>query len=73
MTITGPSPDNNMRAMTKSQLAKKAGVSSRTFYQWLQEPMLQAQLAPFKLKIKQKILPPGAVEIICKHYVIEID
>ena len=59
--------------MTKSQLARAAGVSYRTFYQWLQDPVLQDQLRPFNLKRQQHLLPPGAVEIICKHYVIEID
>ena len=73
MTITGPSPDNNMRAMTKSALAKAAGVSYITFWRWLQDPCLQAKLAPFNLKKQQHILPPGAVEIIATHYVIEIN
>lgn len=62
-----------MRAMTKSQLAKKAGVSRWTFGRWLADPYMLEQLAPFKLTKKQQLLPPGAVEIICKHYAIEID
>ena len=38
MTITGPSPENNtMRAMTKAELAKRAGVSHDTFERWLNE------------------------------------
>ena len=62
-----------MRAMSKSELARAAGVSVETFRRWLQDPSLQAKLAPFNLKVKQHILPPGAVEIIATHYVIEID
>ena len=62
-----------MRAMTKSELAQAAGVSYATFARWLKDPVLQTQLAPFNLKKQQHILPPGAVEIITNHYVIEID
>ena len=58
--------------MTKSELAKAAGVSYRTFYEWLRDPYIRTQLAPFKLKKNQHILPPGAVKIICEHYVIEV-
>ena len=39
-----------MRAMTKSELAKAAGVSYRTFYEWLRDPYIRTKLAPFKLK-----------------------
>ena len=62
-----------MKAMTKAQLARKAGVSSSTFKRWLKNPYIQAQLAPYKLTKKQQLLPPGAVQIIVNHYVIEID
>lgn len=62
-----------MRAMTKAQLAKKAGVSSSTFWRWLHNPCIKRQLEPFNLTKQQKLLPPGAVEIIANHYVIEID
>ena len=62
-----------MRAMTKSELAQAAGVSYATFARWMQDPHLQAKLASFKLKHQQHILPPGAVKIICEHYVIEIN
>ena len=62
-----------MRAMSKSALAKAAGVSYTTFWRWLQEPEMQAMLKPFNLKKQQKILPPKAVQIIADHYVIEIN
>lgn len=58
--------------MTKSELARAAGVSYTTFARWMKNPSIQKQLAPFNLKKQQHILPPGAVEIITNHYVIEI-
>ena len=64
---------NDMKAMTKSQLAKKAGVSKSTFHRWLQNPYIMQKLAPLNLSPRQRILPPAAVQIIAEHYVIEID
>ena len=63
----------SMRAMTKSQLARKAGVSERTLQRWLADPYIRQQLAHLKLKTKQQLLPPSAVQIIAEHYAIEID
>ena len=62
-----------MRAMTKSQLARKAGVSTRTLQNWLSDPYIQNRLKPLHLKKNQHILPPSAVQIIIDHYAIEID
>ena len=62
-----------MKTMTKAQLAKKAGVRYSTFWRWMQNPEIQAKLAPFVLNKNQHILPPKAVKIICEHYAIEID
>ena len=62
-----------MKAMTKSQLAKAAGVSRQTLQSWLKDPYIQERLAPMNLKKRQHILPPSAVQIICEHYAIEID
>ena len=59
--------------MTKSQLAKAAGVSTETLRRWLKDDFIAKQLMPLKLKKQQKKLPPSAVQIICNHYVIEID
>jgi transposase-like protein len=64
---------NPMRAMTKSQLARKAGVCEQTLRVWLRDPYIRQQLAPLKLKKQQIILPPRAVQIIAEHYAIEID
>ena len=62
-----------MKAMTKKQLAKAAGVTVRTLNRWLKDPFMREQMRPFHLKKQQRILPPAAVKIICEHYVIEID
>lgn len=59
--------------MTKSELAKAAGVSQETLRRWLLDPFIAQQLAPMKLKKQQKKLPPRAVQIIVDHYAIEID
>lgn len=62
-----------MKSMTKSQLARKAGVSRWTLRRWLRDTYIQQQLAPYHLTDKQQLLPPGAVQIISDHYAIEID
>ena len=62
-----------MQALTKSQLARAAGVSVKTLRRWLDDPYMREQLAPFNLSHRCKILPPGAVQIICDHYVITFD
>jgi len=62
-----------MKAMTKSQLARKAGVSEQTLRVWLRDPYIRQLLAPLKLKKQQILLPPAAVQILVNHYAIEID
>ena len=59
--------------MTKSELAKAAEVSERTLRRWLNTPYMRKKLRRFKLKDRQRILPPAAVKIICDHYVIKTD
>lgn len=58
--------------MYKSELAKAAGVSYSTFNRWLHTPQMRKELASLQLSKQQKLLPPKAVEKICKHYVIEV-
>ena len=60
-----------MKAMTKSQLAKAAGVSRWTLSRWLKEPYMLEQMAKYPLSKKYK-LPGQLVKIICEHYVIDI-
>ena len=62
-----------LRAMTKKQLAKRAGVSIRTLRRWLNDPYMRERLAPFGIKKQQVLLPPKAVKIIIEHYGIEIE
>ena len=64
--------ESTMKAMTKSELAKAAGVCSDTLRNWLKDPYIRQQLAPLKLKKQQKKLPPRAVQIIVEHFVIEV-
>ena len=61
-----------VKAMSKSKLAKAAGVSYKVFQRWLQDPYIRAKLAPCRLKPQQQILPPKAVQIIAEHYDIDI-
>ncbi len=61
-----------MKRISKSELAKAAGVSARTFRRWLATPYMRERLKPFGLKKQQHILPPEVVEIIVNHYVIDI-
>ena len=61
-----------MRAMTKSELARAAGVSRNTMRNWLKDAYIAKQLDTMNLKKKQK-LPPNAVQLICEHYAITID
>ena len=62
-----------MRAMSKSELARAAGVSVETFRRWMQDSYIQKRLKPYLHTKQQQILPPKAVQIICEHYAIEID
>jgi len=62
-----------MRAMTKSQLAKAAGVSRKTLMKWLKDPYIQAKMAQYDLSPHQKKLPGSLIKFICTHYVIDID
>jgi len=59
-----------MKAMYKSELARLAGVSSRTFQRYLvtRRPILTAMgVSPFTRK-----LPPQAVQYISEDYCIDI-
>lgn len=62
-----------MKAMTKSALARAAGVSTRTLMRWLKEPYMQHRLANFSISPRQQKLPGKIVKIICEHYVIDLD
>lgn len=61
------------KSMSKSRLAKAAGVKYKVFQRWLNDPHTKQLLAPCHLKPKQQILPPKAVQIIAENYDIEIN
>ena len=61
-----------MKAMTKTELARAAGVSRWTITRWLKEPYMREQVARCPLSKKYK-LPGKLIKIICEHYVIDID
>ena len=56
-----------MKAMYKSELASAVGVSSQTFRRWMNQN--RDKLAA--LGARQQLLPPKAVEWICKEYGID--
>ena len=58
--------------MSKSRLAKAAGVKYKVFQRWLNDPHTKQLLSPCHLKPKQQILPPKAVQIIAENFDIEI-
>lgn len=58
-----------MKAMYKSELASAAGVSSQTFRRWMNQN--RDKLAALGARQRQQLLPPKAVEWICKEYEID--
>ena len=54
------------KSMYKSKLAKKAGVSPRTFSRWLQKH--RSELETFGVGANTHLLPPRAVKYICEEY-----
>ena len=58
-----------MKSAYKSELADTAGVSYTTFYRWLREN--QQHLAHLGVKPASKMLPPRAVEWVCRQYGID--
>ena len=58
-----------MKAMYKYELADAAGVSRDTFRRWLS--MNGSKLAKFGVGKRSQMLPPRAVEWICREYGID--
>ena len=58
-----------MKSAYKYELADAAGVSYATFYRWLNSK--QRELAGLGVKPSAKMLPPKAVEWICREYGID--
>ena len=58
-----------MKRTYKYELANAAGVSDRTFRRWLRENA--EPLKRLGVKSTTKLLPPKAVEWICREYGID--
>ena len=57
-----------MRAMSKSEIAERAGVSRQTLREWLKND--EAYLREQGVKIHQKIFPPHVVKYSIDKYCI---
>ncbi len=62
--------DTKYKAMYKYELADKAGVSNKTFNRWLKTDIQRLQ--EMGVKTSNKLLPPVAVEYICRKYAIDL-
>ena len=60
-----------MKAYSKIELARAAGVSGETFRRWLRSD--KAVLEEHHVGPKTKILPPQVVRYLCEKYDIEIE
>ena len=58
-----------MKSAYKFELANAAGVGYRTFQRWLSEN--RSKLAELGARPRQQLLPPKAVEWICREYGID--
>jgi hypothetical protein len=59
------------KAMLRSELAEKAGVSPRTFRRWLVRELPHIALLDYNED--DKILPPQIVKYFCEKYIIYLD
>ena len=60
----------NQPALHKNELARKAGVTPRTFRKWLKNPLVIEKLKATGYYERQKILTPKQVHILCIHFII---
>ena len=59
-----------MKAMTKQQLADKAGVTTKTLMSWC-EPFLK-ELESMGMQPNMKVLPPHIVNFITEKFSIDV-
>ena len=59
-----------MKAMSKTELARAAGVSLETFRRWLKSD--RAFLEANGIRPTTKLFPPKVVKYLCEKYDIEI-
>ena len=60
-----------MKAMTRQELADRAGVSARTFSRWCEpyrEELLGMGWLPYTV-----LLPPNIVRWLCEKFCIDVD
>lgn len=60
-----------MRAMSKQELADRAGVGRITMQKWIKP--FQKQFDEWGISRKAKLLPPKAVKLLCDYYCIDVD
>ncbi len=58
------------RAISKSELARKIGISATTLRKWLKECAVEFQ--QMGVSLNAKMLPPCAVKFLCKKYSIDL-
>ena len=59
------------KAMYKYELADAAGVSIKTFREWIRNDV--ADLKKYGYTISDKLLSPGAVKFLCEKYCIVLE
>ena len=59
-----------MKSYYKYELARAAGVSTRTFGRWMSQQ--SEQLSQWGVTPRSQLLPPVAVEWICRQYGIDL-
>ena len=59
-----------MKSYYKYELADAAGVSTRTFHRWMSQQ--SEQLSQWGVTPRSQLLPPVAVEWICRQYGIDL-
>ncbi len=62
--------EEHMKSYYKYELADAAGVSTRTFGRWLSQQ--SEQLSQWGVTPRSQLLPPVAVEWICRQYGIDL-
>ena len=60
-----------MRSMYKSELARAAGVSPRTFSRWIAQH--QTELSAIGILPTAHLIPPRGVRYICEQFGIEMN
>ena len=60
-----------MKAMTKQELAQRAGVTMKTFYRWC-VPFRQ-ELEAMGMKPKMRVLPPHIVRYLAEKLCIDVE